>query len=372
MEQVAGTDQRERENRLRKLRKDYFGDKVDTIVLKEKDYFERSAAWGGDERLDARSIDRFRRFFPSPWTSKEDGFLVNKNHFRVGDHSPSQQPSHTKDLSTGGVMLESLKGKVAWITGAGSGIGRAAAEALARNGAHVVCSGRNAGALRETADRVRLVGGSSSIEPLNIADPAAVDGVAQRIISRLGRIDILVNNAGTNVNERYWCQVTPEKWKEVIDVDLNGSFYCARAVLPVMRGQQDGLIINVSSWAGRFYSLLPGPAYSSAKHALLAMNESLNMEECVNGIRACVLCPGEVWTPIIDRRPDHLPTEAKAKMLKAEDVGETILFIARLPKTVCINEIVMSPTWNRGYIAALTPPQNESRSDSTPPNGPPS
>lgn len=253
-------------------------------------------------------------------------------------------------------MLESLKNKVAWITGAGTGIGRAAAVALAQNGAHVVLSGRKASALQETAEQVSAAGGSSSIEALSVADAAAVDQAAERIVSRLGRIDILINNAGANVNERYWFQVTPEKWKEVIDVDLNGSFYCARSVLPSMRKHKDGLIINVSSWAGHFYSVLPGPAYSSAKHALLAMNESLNMEECINGIRACVLCPGEVWTPIIDRRPDNLPAEIKAKMLKAEDIGETILFIARLPKTVCINEIIVSPTWNRGYVASLTPP----------------
>ena len=252
-------------------------------------------------------------------------------------------------------MLESLKNKVAWITGAGTGIGQAAAVALARQGAHVVLSGRRAGTLQETVDLVHAGGGTASVEPLDVADAKAVEQVADRIITRCKRLDVLINNAGTNVSERYWSQVTPEKWKEVIDIDLNGSFYCVRAVLPAMRRQHDGLIINVSSWAGRFYSAIPGPAYSSAKHALLAMNESINMEECHNGIRACVLCPGEVWTPIIDRRPDNLPAEVKEKMLKSEDVGETILFIARLPKTVCINEIIISPTWNRGYVAGQIP-----------------
>ena len=142
---------------------------------------------------------------------------------------------------------------------------------------------------------------------------------------------------------------------EVIDIDLNGAFYCALAVLPVMRKQKDGLIINVSSWAGRFYTLLTGPAYSAAKHGLMALNASINMEECMNGIRACALCPGEVWTPIMDRRPDQLGDDVKAKMLKSEDVGEAIAFLAKLPKTVCINEMIISPTWNRGYIANLTP-----------------
>jgi NADP-dependent 3-hydroxy acid dehydrogenase YdfG len=252
-------------------------------------------------------------------------------------------------------MLETLKDKTAWITGAGSGIGQAAAVALAQNGAHVVLSGRRSAILQKTADLITSSGGQTSLEVLDVADAAMVQAVADRIASRHGRLDILVNNAGTNVAERHWAKVTPEKWKEVIDVDLNGAFYCASAVLPVMRKQKDGLIVNVSSWAGRFYSHLTGPAYSAAKFALMAMNASINMEECINGIRACAICPGEVWTPIMDRRPDQLGEDVKAKMLRSEDVGEAILFIARLPKTVCINEMIISPTWNRGYIADLTP-----------------
>jgi NADP-dependent 3-hydroxy acid dehydrogenase YdfG len=252
-------------------------------------------------------------------------------------------------------MLESLKGKICWITGAGTGIGRAAAVMLAREGARVILSGRTMESLQKTADLVAEAGGASSTERLDVVDAKQVQTVVERIEQQYGRLDILVNNAGTNITERHWAQVRPEKWKEVIDIDLNGAFYCVHCVLPVMRRQKDGLIINISSWAGRFYSLLTGPAYSAAKHALMAMNASINMEECVNGIRACAMCPGEVWTPIIDRRPDKLSEEVKSKMLQPEDVGETIVFIARLPKTVCINEIIISPTWNRGYITELNP-----------------
>lgn len=174
-------------------------------------------------------------------------------------------------------MLESLKGKVCWVTGAGAGIGQAAAIALGRNGAHVILSGRSIKSLQKTADLIAVAGGSSSLEVLDVSVPETVRTAADRIVSQYGRLDILVNNAGTNIAERHWSKVTPEKWKEVIDIDLNGAFYCASAVLPVMRKQQDGLIINVSSWAGRFYSLLTGPAYSAAKHGLMAMNASINM-----------------------------------------------------------------------------------------------
>jgi NADP-dependent 3-hydroxy acid dehydrogenase YdfG len=252
-------------------------------------------------------------------------------------------------------MLKSLKNKVAWITGAGSGIGQAAAVALAKNGAEVILSGRRIEALQETADIIASLGAKTTLEALDVSDAALVKATADRIVSRYGRLDILVNNAGTNITDRHWARVTPEAWNQVIDIDLNGAFYCVSAVLPVMRKQQDGLIINVSSWAGRFYSYLTGPAYSAAKHAMLALNESINMEECINGIRACAICPGEVHTPIIDRRPDQLDDDVKARMLKSEDVGEAILFAARLPKSVCINEMLISPTWNRAYIANLTP-----------------
>ncbi len=247
-------------------------------------------------------------------------------------------------------MLESLDSKVVWITGAGTGIGQAGAVALAKNGARVVLSGRRKDTLQETVDLIVRDGGEPVVEVLDVSDAQAVKAVADRILKDFGRLDILVNNAGTNVTERHWDVVTTEKWNQVIDIDLNGAFYCAAAVIPIMRAQKDGLIINVSSWAGRFYSYVTGPAYSAAKFGLLAMNASINMEECIHGIRACAICPGEVWTPIIDRRPDALSVEEKSRMLKSEDLGETILFVAQLPKHVCVNELLISPTWNRGYI----------------------
>jgi len=253
-------------------------------------------------------------------------------------------------------MLESLKNKVAWVTGAGTGIGQAGAVALAKSGARVVLSGRRPETLQETVNMIVEAGGEPSVEVLDVSDAEAVQAVADRIAARYGRLDILVNNAGTNVTERHWGIVTPEKWDQVINIDLSGAFYCASAVIPIMRKQKDGLIINVSSWAGRFYSYVTGPAYSAAKFGLVAMNASINIEECINGIRACAICPAEVWTPIIDRRPDALSIEEKSKMLKSDDLGETILFVASLPKHVCINELVISPTWNRLYVLEPTRP----------------
>ena len=252
--------------------------------------------------------------------------------------------------------MQSLQDKVAWVTGAGSGIGQAAATALAKDGAQVVLSGRRRAPLEDAATAIAAAGGQASVEPLDVTDAKAVEGVARRIKERHRRLDILVNNAGLNVLERAWAELTVAGADQVLGANLNGAFYCVIAALPMMRAQKDGLIINVASWAGRHVSLVSGPAYGAAKHAVVAMNHGINMEECVNGIRACVICPGEVATPILDKRPVPVTAEERARMVQSEDVGETILFVARMPKHVCLNEIWISPTWNRGYVAARQQP----------------
>ena len=184
-----------------------------------------------------------------------------------------------------------LDGKVAWITGAGTGIGLAGAQALAQAGAVVVMSGRRAEVLEREAGQIRQAGAKAEIEPLDVSDHEQVARVAADILRRHGRVDILVNSAGLNVTDRYWRNQTLEGWDEVIGANLDGSFYTTFAVLPAMRKQRDGLVINVSSWAGVYHAQLTGAAYNASKHAVVAMTETINMEECVNGIRACAICP---------------------------------------------------------------------------------
>ncbi|MCP5178947.1 MAG: SDR family oxidoreductase [Pseudomonadales bacterium] len=241
--------------------------------------------------------------------------------------------------------MRELRGKVAWVTGAGSGIGESAAVALAAAGMHVVLSGRSADKLEAAADRT----GSGEVLPLDVADKLAVQHAVDSIVDRYGRLDVLVSSAGINVPKRNWHEVSAEDWDRVIRIDLDGAFYCARAVLPHMINQRDGLIVNVSSWAGRHVSVLTGPAYTAAKHAMIAMNESINMEAGIHGVRACALCPGEVATPILDSRPHPPSAEERARMVQPDDCGEVIRFLAALPAHVCINELTISPTWNRGY-----------------------
>jgi NADP-dependent 3-hydroxy acid dehydrogenase YdfG len=249
--------------------------------------------------------------------------------------------------------MADLKGKVAWVTGAGTGIGEGAALALARDGAIVVLTGRRAETLRAVADKITKAGGKASAQPADVTKAAAVQKVADAIPAEHGRLDIVVNNAGMNVPERAWTKLKPEGADAVITGNLTSAFYVVQAALPIMRAQKDGLIIHTASWAGRFIGPVSGPAYTAAKHGMVAMSHTINLEECQNGIRSCVVCPGEVATPILVNRPIPETAETMARMVQSEDMGNIIAFVAGQPAHVCINEIVVSPTHNRGYIGIM-------------------
>jgi len=244
-----------------------------------------------------------------------------------------------------------LKGKTAWITGGGSGIGLAGGLELARAGAHVVISGRSHETLA-AAEKQLKAAGSCEVIALDVGNKQAVAKAAERI----GRVDILINSAGINDPKRNFFNVSTEAWDRIVGINLSGMFYCVHAVLPGMRSRKDGLIINVSSWAGRHPSTLTGPAYNATKHAVVALTESINMEEGLHGIRATSILPGEVATPILEKRPVPPTPEVRAKMLQAEDLGKTVAFIASLPARACINEIIISPTHNRFYFGGLESP----------------
>jgi NADP-dependent 3-hydroxy acid dehydrogenase YdfG len=240
--------------------------------------------------------------------------------------------------------------RVAWVTGGGSGIGEAGAEALAADGFTVVVSGRRKDALDAVVKKITHDGGKAEAIALDVSKADDVNKAAEQIVAKHGRIDVLVNSAGVNVPKRSWADMELEGWDKLVDINLNGVLYCMRAVLPAMREQKDGIIINVASWAGRHVSKMPGPAYTTTKHAVLALTHSFNMDECVNGLRACCLSPGEVATPILKLRPVVPSEEEQARMLQSEDLGRTIAFVASMPPRVCMNEILISPTWNRGFI----------------------
>jgi NAD(P)-dependent dehydrogenase (short-subunit alcohol dehydrogenase family) len=249
--------------------------------------------------------------------------------------------------------VTNLDGSIAWVTGAGTGIGEAGAVALARAGMTVVLTGRRKEPLEKVAAQIAADGGKARVETADVADAAAVKRAADAIAAAFGRLDVLVNNAGLNVAERRWKNLQPDGIQRIINANLTGAFLVVQAALPLMRANGGGVMIHTSSWAGRFIGPISGPAYMAAKHGVVAMSHSINLEEGRNGIRSSVLCPGEVATPILAYRVPPEKPEDIARMLQPDDMGELIAFVARQPPHVCINEVVISPTHNRGYAKLM-------------------
>lgn len=246
-------------------------------------------------------------------------------------------------------MAGRLDGKVAWITGAGSGIGRAAAIALAAEGAKIALTGRRRAPLEETA---AMISAGAAVVPADLTDAAQVASARDAVLAAFGRLDIVVSNAGLNAPERRWAVLKPETISALVDGNLKAPAYVAQAALPALR-EAGGIIVHIASWAGRFIGHVSGPTYVAAKHGLVALSHTLNMEECGHGVRSTVIEPGEVNTPIMDLRPVKLPPEVRAKMLQPEDVAAAVVFAVTMPPHACINEILISPTANRGYLAEM-------------------
>jgi len=237
-----------------------------------------------------------------------------------------------------------LEGKCAVVTGAGSGIGRAIAHCFALEGAHVTAVGRNAGKLEQTREQAGEA--SSRIFPhaADVADRAGVEKLIESVEKKIGPVDILVNNAGVNVPRRTMADVSAEDFEKMVRINLTGAFHCIQAVLPGMRARGGGLIINVSSIAGVRASVLAGAGYSASKFGLSALSLTTGMEEGENGIRSCLICPGEVNTPLIDDRLVVPSAEKRAVMLQPEDLAQAALLIATLHPRATIPEMIITPT----------------------------
>jgi NAD(P)-dependent dehydrogenase (short-subunit alcohol dehydrogenase family) len=176
-----------------------------------------------------------------------------------------------------------------------------------------------------------------------VSDRAKVETLFQWAAEQLGSIDILVNNAGVNVAKRAMKDLSPEDFEKMVSVNLTGAFLCIRAVLPKMRARGGGLIINVSSIAGVRASVLGGAGYSASKFGLTALSLTLGMEEGRNGIRSCMICPGEVNTPLLDERPVVPGAEQRALMLQPEDLAQAALLMATLHPRATIPELIITP-----------------------------
>jgi NADP-dependent 3-hydroxy acid dehydrogenase YdfG len=236
-----------------------------------------------------------------------------------------------------------LQGKTAVVTGGGSGIGLGIAKALAAEGCKVAIAGRDEKKLQAAA--AEYTGKPGLLyHGVDVGDPASVEKLMTWADKELGRIDILVNSAGTNVAKRTLPELSPEDWEMMFRINTFGTFYCMRAVLPQMRARHDGLIVNISSVAGKRAVLLGGVGYNASKFAASALGITAALEEGKNGIRVTNIYPGEVDTPILDRRPVPVSAEHRARILRPEDVGAAVLMIACLPARAHISEMVIKPT----------------------------
>jgi NADP-dependent 3-hydroxy acid dehydrogenase YdfG len=234
--------------------------------------------------------------------------------------------------------------KTALVTGAGSGIGRSITATLADLGLRVAMIGRD----REKLERARagLERGRDSafVATCDISDRFAVKSVVDQVLTAFGSIDVLVCNAGTNVKNRSLETLDPVDWDKMIATNLTGSFNLVHAVLPSMRLEKNGLVVQICSVSGIRASTLGGAGYSASKFGQSALGICLGREEGARGIRSSVIYPGEVETPILDARPVPVGADRRAVILQPEDVAAAVRFLVELNPRAHVPELVIKPT----------------------------
>ena len=232
--------------------------------------------------------------------------------------------------------------RTVWITGAGSGMGRATALRAARNDWAVALSGRREPQLEQLAAEIRAAGGTALVAPLDVQDRDAVRETARRLVAELGGIDALVLAAGLNAPQRRWEDQDLSEFDAIVSTNLTAVASTIDASLPHLR-ERGGQVVVISSYAGWSFQPGAGVAYSASKTALGSLVRTLNQQEAARGVRACHLCPGDVATDFLDQRPSVPDAAARARMLSAEDVARTACFVLDSPAHVRIDELVVSP-----------------------------
>ena len=229
------------------------------------------------------------------------------------------------------------------VTGAGSGVGQAVALKFAAEGWHVALVGRTLATLEQTvALAARHADGRTLAFPCDVSAPADVVAMGEAVLARLGDVDVLVNAAGINVPRRSLDLLSIEDWHRVLATNLTGAYYCVRAFLPRMRERQTGTIININSDVGKLARDVAGAAYVSSKFGLRGLTQQINVEESGRGVRACSICPRDVNTPLLDRRPQPPSPDVRARMLQPEDIAACAWLVATLPPRVVLEEISLS------------------------------
>jgi 3-oxoacyl-[acyl-carrier protein] reductase len=240
-----------------------------------------------------------------------------------------------------------IKDSVAVITGASSGIGAATARLLGARGAGVCLLARSAGKLEAVAGEIQRGGGAALILACDVRDEAQVDGAVRAALERFGRIDVLVNGAGLSLNGEVDGYALAD-WRTVIDTNLTGTFLTCRAVVPAMKRQGGGQIVNISSGAGR-NGIKNMAAYCAAKFGVVGFTESLGHEVRNHNIRAAVLLPGSVATDfsrVAKREGDKPGGDAGRETgyaMTAEEVAGVIAAMLAQPAQAWMSEVVLRP-----------------------------
>lgn len=240
-------------------------------------------------------------------------------------------------------MPVSLKNQVALVIGASSGIGRATAIQLARDGALVMASARRIERLRELQDALAAEGFRVEVHAADARDAAAMEELAEATRRTLGPIDILVYATGTNTADRAFRRLRPPIWDELIRTNLDGAYYAAYAVLPAMRERGRGHLVFISSISGQAPDV-SGAAYQASKRGMIGLAHAIRLEEKENGIRTTVVCPGLVDTELLEKRPFKTSAEQLAVALLPEHVAEAVLACLKLPPRAVIPELTIVPS----------------------------
>lgn len=238
------------------------------------------------------------------------------------------------------------KQRVLWVTGGGSGMGAASAEAAARDGWTVVLSGRRVDRLEQVAATITSSGGTAAVLPLDAADPAAVASARDTVLERFGRLDAVVLAAGLNAPRRRWDDQSLPDFRAIVDTNLTAVVTVVDAALPALR-ESGGVVVVVSSYAGWSFQPGAGVAYSASKTALGSVVRSLNQQEAHHGVRATHLCPGDVATDFLDQRPSVPDAAARSVMLQPEDIARAVSFVLEAPSYMRVDELVVSPVSQR-------------------------
>jgi len=233
--------------------------------------------------------------------------------------------------------------KRALVTGAGSGVGRSVAIRLATEGWRVVLVGRRRELLEETVEASGLEAGRFLVVAADVGSESAVEGLRAEVEKWVGGVDLVVNAAGTNVPRRSLEVLTFSDFKLMMDANLTGAYLVTQAFLAGMRERENGTIVNIVSDAGKQASPKAGPGYVMSKFGMAGLTQAINAEERGRGIRACSVFPGDINTPILDKRPAPPSAEARTKMLQPEDVAECVMLAVNLPPRALVEEILIRP-----------------------------